>query len=394
MSDPSVDQIRELYSRLHERSPEPLVLPATWLDATLPFGPSVVRPGARVLVAGCGSGHELRGFQTLPDVEVVGVDFSEVALEEARRRVGPGVQILQADLTEPGLAERIGRFDLVLCNAVADYVPDSSALLRTLAECLAPRGVLYLGSNTTDHARKRVQAAVKLLGVEPSNEAAVRHALRVLDAARPDAPKLADLEQGVIEVDLLVPFAHHRTLSDWVALAEPAGLHLHGTIAAPTLVSALPDADAVPLYGLGTAGLALLMDIASDGGGRAALFARTPPISPPFGDLQALRAWVPRGLGLGGVAPMTGDPHALLPITVPLPGWGDWSAVVPAWVVELARRADGSSSIGALADALEVAELGETLVLSLYRLWLCCVVRLDPPVGAGTLAADANIPPA
>ena len=394
MSDTSVDQIRDLYSRLHERTPEPLVLPATWLDGALPFGPSVVRPGARVLVAGCGSGHELLGLKALPGVEVVGVDFSEVALNAARRRVGDEVQLHQVDLTEPGLGERIGRFDLVLCNAVADYIPDSAALLRTLADCLAPRGVLYLGCNTTDHARKRVQAAIDFLGVDPTDESALRHALRVLDAARPHTPALSELELGVIEVDLLVPFAHHRTLEDWVGLARSAGLHLHGTMAAPTLALALPDEDTPPLFDLGGSGLALLMDLASDGGGRAALFSRNQPISPPFSDLNALRSWVPRGLGLAGVAPMSGDPHTLLPVTVPLPGWGDWSAVVPAWVVELARRADGSQSLGELVEALDVAELGETLVLALYRLWLCCVVRLDPPVGSDDLATSVNLPSA
>jgi SAM-dependent methyltransferase len=58
------------------------------------------KPGRRVLVPGCGSGYEVRAFAGHGD-EVLGIDFSEAALERARKLAVP---VRQADfftLDEP-----------------------------------------------------------------------------------------------------------------------------------------------------------------------------------------------------------------------------------------------------------------------------------------------------
>ena len=71
--------IRDLYRSLHPRTTRPVLVPTSALDALVhPHGP-VLRPGARVLVAGCGTGEELVGLAALDDVAVVGANAIDVA---------------------------------------------------------------------------------------------------------------------------------------------------------------------------------------------------------------------------------------------------------------------------------------------------------------------------
>lgn len=74
--------------------------PAPPLEVFLRSDPRSPRPPARVLVPGCGRGHEAALLAEL-GFEVVGLDFSGEALAEARRLHGPerpALHWLQADL--------------------------------------------------------------------------------------------------------------------------------------------------------------------------------------------------------------------------------------------------------------------------------------------------------
>ena len=53
----------------------------------LPGQPASQTPGRRVLVPGCGSGYEVRAFAEHGD-DVLGIDFSDAAIEAARRTLG------------------------------------------------------------------------------------------------------------------------------------------------------------------------------------------------------------------------------------------------------------------------------------------------------------------
>lgn len=68
------------------------------------------RPPGRVLVPGCGRGHEV-ALLAEAGFSAVGLDLSALALEEARQLHGtdrPGLQWLQADLLDPAALERAG----------------------------------------------------------------------------------------------------------------------------------------------------------------------------------------------------------------------------------------------------------------------------------------------
>lgn len=98
--------------------------------------------GRRVLDAGCGEGF---GTQTLADVasEVLGVDYSEVAVSECRRLWNkPNLRFEQVDLTRPGAFT--DTFDLVLNFQVLEHIEDPMPFLRGLHERIGPDGTLIL----------------------------------------------------------------------------------------------------------------------------------------------------------------------------------------------------------------------------------------------------------
>ncbi|AFY29120.1 methyltransferase domain-containing protein [Cyanobium gracile] len=84
--------------------------PAPPLEAFLRTHPLAPRPPGRVLVPGCGRGHEAALLEALGFV-AIGLDFSGEALAEARSLHGPdraGLRWLQADLFDQQALEAAG----------------------------------------------------------------------------------------------------------------------------------------------------------------------------------------------------------------------------------------------------------------------------------------------
>ncbi len=98
--------------------------------------------GRRVLDAGCGEGF---GTQTLADVasEVLGVDYSPVAIGECRRLwKKPNLRFEQVNLTEPGTFSET--FDVVINFQVLEHIEDPMPFLGGLRERLGETGTLIL----------------------------------------------------------------------------------------------------------------------------------------------------------------------------------------------------------------------------------------------------------
>ncbi|GAA1076777.1 class I SAM-dependent methyltransferase [Nocardiopsis composta] len=95
-----------------------------------------VRPGERVLDAGCGTGEHAARLREA-GAAVVGVDASPEMIGRARSRF-PGLDLRVADLRSLGL----GGFDAVLSNAVLHWIPEADRAAASLAAALRPGGRL------------------------------------------------------------------------------------------------------------------------------------------------------------------------------------------------------------------------------------------------------------
>jgi ubiquinone/menaquinone biosynthesis C-methylase UbiE len=104
-----------------------------------------LKPGMRVLDAGCGTGDSLRWLHDAvqPDGLVVGMDLAVAHTAAARTRAPAGAVILQADLLKVPLQP--ANFDLVWCVNTINHLRDPVAGLSALGRLLRKRGRIALG---------------------------------------------------------------------------------------------------------------------------------------------------------------------------------------------------------------------------------------------------------
>ncbi|MDO9515755.1 MAG: class I SAM-dependent methyltransferase [Syntrophales bacterium] len=106
-----------------------------------------VRPGARVLDAGCGSGITtfILSDMVQPGGTAVGVDYSKARIRYAREHYGRngGIEFHIRDLTKT--FDGIGKFDIIWVRFVLEYFRvESRDIVNNLAELLNPGGYLCL----------------------------------------------------------------------------------------------------------------------------------------------------------------------------------------------------------------------------------------------------------
>ncbi len=106
-----------------------------------------LRP-CRAIDLGCGSGTNAL-FLGAHGFDVVGVDFSPVAIGKARRRVADGadrVRFVRADLTAPSLGEAEGRYDLLVDYSTLDDLTGDArlAMVRTIHRISGPNAHFLL----------------------------------------------------------------------------------------------------------------------------------------------------------------------------------------------------------------------------------------------------------
>ncbi len=106
-----------------------------------------LKPGMRVLDAGCGAGKTTALLYEMiqPDGSVVGIDFSEARISYAKAHYGgrKGIEFHQQDLRESMTG--LGKFDLIWVRFVLEYFRrESSDIVAKLKDCLKPGGTLCL----------------------------------------------------------------------------------------------------------------------------------------------------------------------------------------------------------------------------------------------------------
>ncbi|WP_319435456.1 class I SAM-dependent methyltransferase [Mycobacterium sp. RTGN5] len=153
--DQAVDQIRGAYDATpYSADSIPQSAPGRLAAIAQLFGlqtPPLVR--ARVLEIGCGAAGNLIPFAaTHPEAQVVGIDLSEVAIDQGRRLVHAvgiqNVELVEADIATVDVAA-LGQFDYIVAHGVYSWVPENvqDAMLSLTSRSLAPNGVAYISYN-------------------------------------------------------------------------------------------------------------------------------------------------------------------------------------------------------------------------------------------------------
>lgn len=157
----------------------------------------------RVLDAGCGTGRD--GAALLgrwPGVELVGVDGSAKMIAEARTKLGDGVELHVADLTE---RLPIAPVDAVMSVAAFHWVEDHDLLFHHLAAAMHPgarltsdcggQGQLAIMTNALVQVTGQGKFGTSFKGVDETRSSLERAGFRVEDVRlRPDPLRLEDTE--------------------------------------------------------------------------------------------------------------------------------------------------------------------------------------------------------
>jgi SAM-dependent methyltransferase len=117
-----------------------------------------LRPGQRVLDAGCGPGGNSAWL--LPQSSVVGVDIEPIAVRLARER-HPGMDVREGSITS--LPFEDGAFDLVLVLTVLAHVEDDRGAVAEVARVLRPGGAAFFIEPAGRRLRRGHDAAVHSL---------------------------------------------------------------------------------------------------------------------------------------------------------------------------------------------------------------------------------------
>lgn len=194
MQAAAFDQIGERYDEAFPHKDGQLAAGA-WLIGRL-------RPGARVLDAGCGTGLPTARQLAAAGLRVTGIDISPVMLGLARRNV-PGAEFRELDTMD--VSPELGTFDAVAAFFSLLMLPRAEipGALRRVREVIVPGGLLALSmveADIDDAPIPFLGAPIRVTGYPPAalREVVTGAGFAISDESRVTyAPAAADLPAEV-----------------------------------------------------------------------------------------------------------------------------------------------------------------------------------------------------
>jgi SAM-dependent methyltransferase len=197
-----------------------------------------LKPGLRVLDAGCGTGKIASIFHEMiqPGGRILGVDYSEERIHYAKQHYGQGsgIDFQIHDLRDP--LDGVGLFDLIWVRFVLEYYRlESPDIVRKLTACLKPGGylcLLDLDHNCLNHYE--LHAKMERILFEAMNRLEQEYNFDPYSGRKLYA-YLYDLGYQDIQLDLM---AHHliygkisdEDLFNWTKKVEVASMKTKGLI--------------------------------------------------------------------------------------------------------------------------------------------------------------------
>lgn len=185
-----------------------------------------VSDGERVLDVGCGTGSLTFALPTAADVgEVVGIDYSPIFIEDARRRSSDDrIKFQQADAC--ALPFRDGSFDRALSLLVLHFVPEGGRAVAEMRRVVPSGGVV--AAAVWDHlgGMPGMRMMWDTMAALDESASRLRGQYCFQPMMRPDEMKEAFIAHGLIDVDqtsLLIRMEYESFDDYWEPIAAGEG---------------------------------------------------------------------------------------------------------------------------------------------------------------------------
>jgi SAM-dependent methyltransferase len=393
-------KIGKLVRQVYEERPYPSTLGSsgTWSLVPRPWLNAICHRSAdfryqKVFIAGCGTGDEaFRMRRSYPNAEIVAIDFSQRSIALARRlqrkrRQLRSIRFEVADLSARELPKLTGPdFDFISCHGVLSYILRAEAVLRNLARCLKPHGVLYLGVNGLRHPSVALRETLPLFGFDIAamkvDDAQLRKVLRLCDAIAGRVDGVAKLKPELLAGDVFGPLILNFSLAKWVRLARRAGLHFRGSYYGwRAMRSVIAADDGRLLLARSRAKLCQLADSMCPSSFHRLIFTREPETNPPWHDAHALRKWFPHWTGLyrRQIPKPSRRVRSMRSFQLTSPSTNtrlDWC--LREWALQVLRQANGRRSLDEIARSFASTVPRALMQRHLYLFHQLLVVTMLP----------------